>query len=146
MCWFLFHLVRMERFSSFDNATRRAKLETLLRRAEGEPSFWFHQKFTPFMPIRKRAWQKFFRIAKKFLSSSIFLAKKFFRFSNKKIAKNGLRPCTSEPGAESRSVDTDRWVRRHDFFESQKNHDQQTTSTPKAQKSHFRMVKMADWI
>jgi hypothetical protein len=34
--------------------------------------------------------------------------KKIFSFFKQKIAKNGLRPCTSKPGAESRSVDTDR--------------------------------------
>ena len=32
------------------------------------------------------------------------------------------------------------------FSSRKKNHDQQTASTPKAQKSHFRLVKMADWI
>lgn len=81
-----------KRFTSFDNAPRRAKLETLLRRAEGEPSFWFHQKFTPFMPIRKRAWQKFFRMAKKFLSLSIFFANKIFSLFKRKNRQKWTSP------------------------------------------------------
>lgn len=65
--------------------------------SRAEPSFGFHQN----SPVKN------FRTAKIFSSLPHFCQQNFFTFQAKKSAKRSA-PCTSKPGAESRSVDTDR--------------------------------------
>lgn len=92
-----------------------------------EPSFGFHQN----SPVKN------FRTAKIFSSLPHFCQQKFFRFQRKNSAK---RPAPSTPeSVQSRSVDTDRWVRRQRLFEPQKISDQQTASShkPKSSKKTF---------
>lgn len=105
--------------------------------SRAEPSFGFHQN----SPVKN------FRTAKIFSSLPHFCQQKFFRFQRKNSAKRSA-PCTLD-SVPSRSVDTDRWACWQDFFEPQKNRDQQTASSHKPKsvgKVHFRITKMADWI
>lgn len=96
-------------FKSFDNASRRTKRQKgHCMELQGGALFWFSPKFTR---------QKFSN-RENFFQLAPFLPTKFFHFSSEKIGKRSA-PCTLE-SVPSRSVDTDRWVRRQRFFEPQK--------------------------